>query len=195
MGPYDQSAIATALRFTPDELALNRAGRVSDRQRDVLGRARKRGRAFLLFVLLVMVAFVVVVVVVIVPKVKDAKGDGSTPVVPIVGGAIGFVVVVMFLSLLRSRRSLDRLASGVVLAVTGPAKTRVHRMPGNVGDLQGGTAGTDGGVRYELTIGKTMFFVPGRVVLDAFQDGAAYRGYYATGRTRGSNALLSAEPV
>ena len=53
--------------------------------------------------------------------------------------------------------------------------------------------GYGGGVRYEVTIGGTRFFVASRAVLDAFDDGETYRGYFVG---RGTMAtLLSAEPV
>ncbi len=66
-------------------------------------------------------------------------------------------------------------------------------MPGNVVDAGAPGVGYGGGIRHELTIGSVLFFVPGQAVLDAFQDGRPYRGYYVG---RGvMNTLLSAEPA
>ena len=182
------------LGFGPDELAANRAGRLSERQRATLQRARSGGRRYGLFVLALVVVFVVAVVVVLVPKIKQqANGSGDkVPVVPIVVGVLALVVLVMGLSIWRSRRRLDRLASGRVLEVTGPARGRARRMHGNVDS----DFGQGEGLRYELRIGDTTFFVANQRVLDAFAADGVYRAYYAAGGGHAVlNRLLSAERV
>jgi hypothetical protein len=63
-------------------------------------------------------------------------------------------------------------------------------MPGNIGD---GGPDYGGGIRLDLTIGKTMFFIPSQVILGAFATGATYRVFYATGGHRVYNRILSAE--
>jgi hypothetical protein len=194
MGPDGLSTIAAAVGFSPDELALNRVGRVSDRQRTRLAQMRRGGRIGLVVIGLFAIAFVVVIAVVLVPKLtKQQHGSSKVPIVPIVAGVLAFVLLVMTLSIVRSRRRLDRLASGVVHEVNGPARTRVHVLPGNVDD-SGGSEG--GGTRYELTIGSTTFYVGGKHVLDAFADGGVYRAYFATGGGHTVwNRLLSAERI
>jgi uncharacterized membrane protein YhaH (DUF805 family) len=186
--------IAAVVGFNADELSLNRAGKLSDRQRSFLQRARKGGRRYGWFIIGVLVVFVVLIVVLLLPKLtKEQKGSGEdVPIVPIVLGVLAFVVLVMVLSFLRSRRRLDRLASGRVLTVTGPARGRARRMHGNIeSDIEYG-----GGTRYELTIGSTTFFVAGQRVLDAFATGGVYRAYYAAGGGHAvMNRLLSAERV
>jgi hypothetical protein len=180
--------------FTADDLALNRAGRVSDRQRATLQRARTGGRRYGLLVLALLIVFVVAIVVVLVPKLnKEQHNSGEkVPIVPIVLAVLAFVVVIFGLSLARSRRRLDRLASGRVLAVSGPARVRAHRIRGNTeGDLEYG-----GGIRYELTVDTTTFFVASQRVLDAFATGGIYRAYYAAGGGHAvMNRLLSAERI
>jgi hypothetical protein len=99
----------------------------------------------------------------------------------------------MALSVLRTRRRIGRLASGVLHEAVGPAKTRVHRISGNVGDISGGGGEYGGGIRLELTIGKTMFFIASKAILDAFVTGATYRAFYATGGHRVYNTILSVE--
>ena len=105
---------------------------------------------------------------------------------------LAFVVVIFGLSLARSRRRLDRLASGRVLVVSGPVRVRAHRMRGNIeSDIEYGE-----GIRYELTVGTTTFFVAGQRVLDAFATGGVYRAYYAAGGGHAvMNRLLSAERI
>ena len=103
------------------------------------------------------------------------------------------VTIVIGLLLLRLRRRLNRLASGAVLRVEGPVRTRAHHLGGNISDA-GPIYG--GGVRYELTIGPTTFFVAGPQVLGAFDSAAIYRAYYAAGGGHAVyNWLLSAEQI
>lgn len=193
MGSSQTSRISAALDFTDEELLANRAGRVSDRQQAKLSRSRRTGRIGLLVMGLVVVAFAVIILTVVVPKISRQNSDDSTPIVPIVVGVLAFMVLVMTLSITRTRRRLNRLGSGNIALVTGIAKTRARRIHGNVVDASAPGSGYGGGMRYELTIGSVRFIVPSQAVLDAFEDGRAYRGYYA-GRGLIST-LLSAEPI
>jgi cytochrome c-type biogenesis protein CcmE len=197
IAPMDPTVLAGRLGFSVEELALNRTGRASPAQLARLQRDRKRGRWWLVFVALFAVAFVAVAASIMIAQLKDHgdKSSSSVPVVPIVIGVLAFVVLLVTLSLVRSRRSLDRIASGDVHQVTGPAHGRVRRMHGNVADPSAPGSGTSGSLRYELTIGDVRFFVAGRGVLDAFADGAGYRAYYVAGGNRVMNILLSAEAV
>jgi uncharacterized membrane protein YhaH (DUF805 family) len=169
----DPTVLAGRLGFSAADLAMNRAGRASPAQLARLQRDRKHGRWWLVFVLLFLVAFVGVVAFVMIPRLKDAdtESSSSVPIVPIVIGVLAFVVLLMTFSLLRSRRSLDRIASGTVHQVTGPASGRTRRMHGNVADPSAPGSGYGGGLRHELTVGGVRFFVSGKAVLDAFVDG------------------------
>lgn len=191
------AALSSAVGFTADELALNRAGRLSDRQRDTLATVRRSGRTGSVVMAGFLLAFIVVIAVVVLPKLNDhRRGSSQVPIVPIVAAVLGLVVVVFALSALRLRRRLNRLTAGSVLRAEGPAHTRVHRLGGNVPDV--GTAPIyGGGVRYELTIGAATFFVAGPAVLEAFSGGAAvYRAYYAAGGGHSVyNRLLSVERI
>jgi hypothetical protein len=84
---------------------------------------------------------------------------------------------------------LGRLSSSKVREVVGAARTRTRRGPVAPDPAYAG------GLRYELTIGKMTFLVRNQAVLDAFADGGNYRAYYASGGSRFSNVLLSAERV
>lgn len=185
--------IGAALDFTDAELRGNRDGRVSERQSARLGRSRSRGRIGLVVMALFVLAFIVVIVAVVLPKIPKKQSDSSPPLVPIVIGVLAFVFLVMALSIARTRRRLNRLTSGTIAEMTGAARTRAHRIRGNVVDVSAAGVGYGGGIRYELTIGSVRFFVPSQAVLDAFEDGRSYRGYYVG---RGiMSTLLSAEPL
>lgn len=189
MSPFGPASLSGVLDFQPEELMLNRAGRVSARQLAVLRRARRWGSMWLVFVGLVVLAFVGVIVLVLLPQLDSRPaGDGPAQTTPIVMGVIAFVVLLMLLSILRTRHSLSRFASGAIHVTSGPAHGRVRRLGGNLEDAAGS-------VRYELTIGPTTFFVRGPGALAAFIDGAPYRAYYAAGHGRAMNRLLSAEPL
>ena len=185
--------MGATLDFTDEELRDNRAGRVSARQQARLGRARKTGRIALAVMALLVIAFVVVILTVVLPKISKQQSDKSVPIVPIAIGVLAFMVLVMALSIARSRRRFNRLATGNVQKTTGVAKTRARRIHGNVVDASAPGLGYGGGLRYEVTIGSVRFIVPSQAVLDAFEDGRSYYGYYAG---RGFiSSLLSAEPV
>jgi hypothetical protein len=185
--------MGAVLDFTDEELRANRAGRVSERQQARLGRARKTGRIALVVMAVLVIAFVVVILTVVLPKISDQQSDKSVPTVPIAIGVLAFVVLVMALSITRSRRRFNRLATGTAQTTTGVVKTRARRMHGNVVDTSAPGLSYGGGMRYEVTIGSVRFFVPSQAVLDVFEDGRSYHGYYA-GRGLISS-LLSAEPV
>ncbi len=176
--------------FTQEEIAANRAGRLSDAQRERMKSSRSRGRAGTVVMSVVVVAFIAVITVVILPRVSNGPGSSTSVLASI--GALGLIAVVMSISILRTRRSLDKLVPAQVERIEGVTATREHALHGNVGDPSTGMIGYGGGVRYEVTIGGTRFFVQSKAVLDAFEDGRSYRGYYVG---RGIMAtLLSAEP-
>jgi hypothetical protein len=188
-------ALGKLLGFDDDELVLNRAGRLSPRQAETLRAASRGGNKYLIFVLLFMVAFVVVVLAVVVPKATKHSGASSVNLTPIIVGVLAFFALVVGLSMARTRTRLRRLASGVVLTVAGPARTKARRMGGNV-NLDAGGGAYGGGMRYELSIGATTFFVRGPEVLAAFDDGGTFRAYYAAGGGHAvMNRLLSIEPI
>ena len=186
--------LGAVLGFSADELERNRAGQVSERQRGTLQKMRRGGLQWLIVMAVVAIGFGIYAGVYLIPKLnKQQHGTSKLPYGAIVYGALALVVLIIALSVFRTRRRLGRLASGTVHEVVGPAKTRVHRIAGNVGDISGGGGDYGGGIRLELTIGKTMFFIPSQEILNAFVAGATYRVFYATGGHRVYNRVLSAE--
>jgi hypothetical protein len=191
---FDPSRLAAVLGFTPEELIMNRTGEASDRQRATLQRKRSSGLIGLAFVGVFAIGFGIFATVYLAPKLNDNQhGSSKAPITAIVWGAVGLVALVVLLSALRTLRRLRRMSSGKVREVTGAARTRAHRMPGNMSDSVLPDYG--GGIRHELTIGKTLFIVRGQAVLDAFDQGGTYRAYYTTGGGKLFNVLLSAERV
>jgi len=187
--PEDATGLAAAIGFSDDELALNRAGKLSPAQNDRVQHDRRLTNVVSFIPLLIIVAFVVVIAVVVLPKLSNQKGSGSSSTAPLVIGVLVLFGVVGLISFFRLRRSMTRRASGRVSRTEGATKTRRHVIHGNVTS----TGAYGGGVRYELTIGRVRFFVPSQTVLDAFDTARQYRGYYVG---KGLYAtLLSVEPL
>jgi hypothetical protein len=176
MDARSQLILSAVLDFSTDELAANRTGQLSERQAAKLRTARSRSRAATGVVAMVALAFIVVVAVVLLPRLSAGKHPSSSEV-PYVVGALILVALVMSQAVFRTRRALNQTVAGRISMAEGVARTRVHRMGGNVGDPQSGIPGRPGGARCELTIGGIRFFV-NPSVLAAFSDGRAYRGYY-----------------
>jgi hypothetical protein len=183
--------LAAALGFTEHELDLNRAGRVSDRQRVGLERSRSWTRGGNVVMSVVLLAFVGVAVAVVVPR-MGGSGPSNGSLVPMAVGAVALVVVIGVGSGVRSLRAAARRASGRVNRVEGPAATRVVILHANVADVSSGGFAYGGGVRYEVTVGARTFIVATQAVLDAFEPAQHYVAYYA-GDDRFAS-LLSAEP-
>lgn len=192
MHPSDSQAIARALGFSEDDLATNRAGLLSGAQRQRMQKSRSQGRIMSSVVGLITVAFIAVIAIVYLPHLAQEPGQGSSSLVPIVIGVLAVIAVIMTLSMLRTRRALNRLVTGRIERAEGAAATRVRRIHGNVGDPQGGVPPRGGGVRYELTIGGVRFIVKNAAVLSAFEDGQRYCAYYVGQGLMAT--LLSAEP-
>lgn len=192
MSSQDRPSLAEALSFTEEEIAANRSGRLSEAQRERMKSSRSRGRAGTVVMGVVVVAFIAVIAIVLLPKLSIQTGPGSSTSVVAAIGALAFILVVMSISIRRTRRSLDKLVPAQVERIEGVTTTREHQIRGNVGDPSSGMIGYGGGVRYEVTIGNVRFFVRSKAVLDAFDDGRNYRGYYVGKWIMAT--LLSAEP-
>ena len=191
VGSDDGTAIlGPALGFTADDLESNRAGRLSEAQHELVLSHQRRANALTAVSVLIFLVFFGVIAAIVIPQVSNQKGSGSSSEVPLVIGVLVLMVVLLGLSALRTRRNFARRTGGLVSRVEGPAKTRVHHIHGNI--ASGVPYG--GGIRYELTIDHVMFIMPSHKVLDLFEAGAPYRGYYV-GKARGTITLLSAERV
>jgi hypothetical protein len=193
--PFDEPRIAAAVGFSPEELALNRQARLSERQRVLLSSVRRGSLIGTLIVGVIAIAFFVVVLVVVIPKATHGEhGAALRDSKRAVYGALAVVLVILLVFWTRAVIRFNRVASGRVKYVEGPARTKARRMPGNVTD---GGAGPiyGGGMRYEVRIRKVTFFVRDPAVLDVFTAAGTYRAYYAAGGGKILNLLLSVERI
>ncbi len=192
MDARSQLVLSAVLDFSADELAANRTGQLSERQAARLRTSRSRSRAATGVVAMVALAFIVVIAVVLLPRLSTGRHPSSSSAIPYVIGALFLVGLVVSQAVFRTRRALNQTVTGRISMAEGVARTRVHRMGGNVGDPQSGIPGRPGGARCELTIGGIRFVV-NPSVLAAFNEGRAYRGYYVG---QGLHAtLVSAELI
>lgn len=181
-----------ALDFDDVDLAANRSGVLSERQRERMARLRSRGRSGTVVLAGVVLAVLLLAGLLVVARLSNTAVSGSSPGVPIALGVLGLIALSVAWSIVRTRRALDRF-TGAVLQVTGPARTRTRRIRGSVANPSGSATGFGGAPRYVLIIGERRFVVASSSVLEAFEDGDPYCGYYVG---RGiMTRLLSAEPA
>jgi hypothetical protein len=177
-------ALEAAFDFTADDLAANRAGRLSTVQQGRMSTARTRGQATNLIMGGVFLVLLVVIAIVVLPGAMAPQASGSSAIPP---GFIvlGLVVVagIIALTLLRSRRGINRL-TGAVFPVEGVAHTRAR--------FFGDDSGVDTGMIYRVSIGGKTFVLINQQQVDAFEDGKDYRGYYVKGTVA---VLVSVEPT
>ena len=166
-------ALQAALDFTDDDLAANRAGRLSPAQQTRMGKTQGQGQIANIVFGIVFVVVLAVIAFIVLPPLFAPQPANSSAVPP---GIIG-------LSFLRTRRKL-RGVTGAVLAVEGEAKGNV-KATGNVdqADLM---------MVYRLKVGSVTFALHSADQVAAFRDGARYRAYYVKGTLP---ILISAEPV
>ena len=177
-------ALQAALDFTDDDLAANRAGRLSPAQQTRMGKTQGQGQIANIVFGIVFVVVLAVIAFIVLPPLFAPQPANSSAVPP---GIIVLVIVVVLgiigLSFLRTRRKL-RGVTGAVLAVEGEAKGNV-KATGNVdqADLM---------MMYRLKVGSVTFALHSADQVAAFRDGARYRAYYVKGTLP---ILISAEPV
>ena len=128
MDARSQLVLSAVLDFSADELAVNRAGQLSDRQEARLRTVRSRSSGALLVVVFVTVAFIVVAGVMVASRHSGGKRPGSAGEVPYVVGALLLVALLVSQSVFRTRRALNQMVSGPVSRAEGIARNRgAHR--------------------------------------------------------------------
>jgi hypothetical protein len=181
-------ALQAAFGFTPADLVENRAGKLSPTQHSLMAVHSKRGKTFNLGMGVFFVVFVIIIVVVVLPRMNSSTGSSSSTssAVPpgVIFGVLAIVALVVGLSLVRTRRGMERLTTGAVQSVEGPAKTKATAR-GNVDQMTVMPV-------YRLTVGKVTFPLSNGQQLSAFDEGATYRCYYIKGTLP---VLISAEQV
>ena len=174
------NGLEAALGFSGDELALNRQGRVSDRQQAMLTRAKKTVNVFSIFVIVVAVVFVGIGVVV--------ASSGSSELVLPIAGAVLLVGLIMGFSIRRTVRAASRVATARIQHAEGLVAHRVVKLHGNVDDPS-----SMGGVRYEIEVGGERLVVLSEAAMNSFVEGSPYRVHFV--REASLHVLLSAEPL
>ena len=163
----DSERMMTALKFTTDDLAANREGRLSAAQRVRLRRDRRRA-------VWIGVALVVVVVLVATALLYAGQVNG-TPVLTFIGVAVTVCSAVVSGMLVRNwYRLTSDLDGGMVQVLAGTMQHTV-RVTGRVAVY---VLKIDG---HELTVTKSVFL--------SLRNGGDYRLY----RTPAARVLLSAE--
>lgn len=175
-------ALKAAFQFTDDDLAQNRAGRLSPTQQTRMAKSRRGGQIVNLVMGAIFIVGLVIIAIVVLPGSLAPQPSTSSAVPPgIIVLVLAVVVVIIALTLLRTRRRLTRL-TGDVFTVEGPANTRVRAFAEE----------TVVAVTFRLSIGKTTFVLSDQQQLDAFEDGKPYRAYYVKGTLP---IIVAAEPA
>lgn len=171
--------LQAVLGFSAEELALNRAGHVSDRQQQLLGRVEKTTNVASVMMIVVVLVFVGVAV--------GVSASSSSQLAPVIAGAVALVVVVMGFSIRRTIRAGARVATARVQHAEGPVKHHVVRFGESV-DAPG-----SGGIRFDIRVGGEQLTVPTQAAMETFTEGAPYRVHFV--REASLHVLLSAEPI
>jgi hypothetical protein len=174
------NGLEATIGFSSEELALNRQGRVSDRQQAMLTQAKKTVNVFSVFVVVVAVVFIGIGVTV-------ASSSSSELILP-VAATVVVVGLIMFLSIRRTVRAAGRVATARIQHAEGPVAHRVVKLHGNVDDPS-----SMGGVRYEIEVGGERLVVLSEAAMNSFQEGSPYRVHFV--REASLHVLLSAEPL
>lgn len=176
-------SLAETFDFTPDDLALNKAGKMSARQRERVGRI-VRGRGFIyLFYAAVGIAVFGIIWAQLAPQLSALNGDlgrlwseGSTlrQAMMCITVLVPAILVLYFLAWLTGFTALRR---GEVKAARGPAR------------LIDGSK--DRGRRLSFVVVGGVYFQVAPPLLAAFKEGRPYTLYYVA--MRPAHAVLSAE--
>ncbi|HLY28349.1 MAG TPA: hypothetical protein VKQ72_18520 [Aggregatilineales bacterium] len=184
-----QQGLMQAVPFTAEELNMNRSGTVSEAQRARLGKQAggTQAAALVMFVVFILIIAGIFAYLFVFTHTGDSllkmfTQDPST--LPIVGGVLGVVALIIFGSFLRTLLRTSDLRSGKISVAEGKARVKTTRM--TVGYVATVATG------YELIVGRVKFYVA-RGVLDNIIEGAKYRIYYV--KNYPMHAVLSLEEV
>ena len=168
-----KESLMEAVKFTDADLEANRNGTVTEAQRAKLGKTlgMTRGATILGFGLFIIVIVAIGVYFFVFSDSGKAllqSNSDDTPVGPIVVGVLAAVVVIIFLSSLRTLTRMNDMARGKVSVAEGTAKLKTYSERTGIGI----------GMRsYQIKIGKTNFHVQS-AVFNAFVEGGSYRVFY-----------------
>ncbi len=187
-----------ALDFTPEDLAANRQGTLTDAQRERLKLLMAQGARTALVVAAVVILIVVAVCVYIllgsagiVPLPEEVFGSNALLIVGVMALVMVFYVGMLLISMSRTRR----MGSGntKITALTGKVKVSTQGM--GYAPTAYAVARTAGAptVSYVIHVGREKVYITDQAVAGAFQSGATYR-VYVVGKKPGY-ILISAEAL
>src|SRR5258708_38001186 len=184
---FDQDlkeSLMQAIKFTPEDLEANRNGTITEAQRAKLGKNAGFTRGITLFmygVFIVMIIGIGAYFFVFSDTGQNLlkSSNGDTPIGPIVIGVLSAVVVIVFMSALRTLMRTNDMAKGKVSVTEGPAKLKTY--PAGYWMRS-----------YQAKIGKTNFHVQ-QPVFNAFVEGGSYRLFYI--KIPPTNYMLSIEQL
>lgn len=169
--PIDLNAQLRQLGFSLEDLAANRSGSLTERQRDEIANRQtiyvRNGR----FMLLVMwLGFATVIVgFQLVPLLLGSKSlDSFNAELPYIGLSLLILSGLMGVALVWSIIGARNLMSGTIRVAEGQAKVRIRTLPGRYKHYP----------RCEVKLGGRTFLLVDRNQFDAFVDGVGYRVFY-----------------
>lgn len=179
-----QEELMRAVPFTAQDLEANRTGRTSEAQRARLGKQSGYTR------IVTLVTFVIVILVFagIGAYLFVFSNNGQSLLkmfaqapntLPIVAGAMAAVILVIFLSFLRTLRQTTDVSRGKVRVTEGTATLKTVNSGYNL-------------TSYQVKVGKINFYVQ-ESVFQCFIEGAPYRIYYI--KNPPINTMLSVEQI
>lgn len=182
--PTDLNARLYTLGFTPEDLAANRTGSLSERQRGEVAyyqRIYVRNGRFVMLIMWVGFALLIVGSQVL-PLLSGSKTiDSFNAELPYVGLALLILSALVGFALLWSVFSGRDLMNRTISSAEGQAQVRVRPIAMRYRTY----------LRCEVKIGGRTFLLADQNQFDAFVDGVSYRVYYI--RYRPLHVILSAE--
>jgi len=184
-----KQGLMQAVPFTEEELNTNRNGMISEAQRARLGKQAggTQTATLIMFIIVILMIAGIFAYLFVFTHTGDSllKMFTENPsTLLIVGGVLGLIILIIFLSYLRTLMRTSDLRRGKVSVAEGKARVSSTRM--TVGFVA--TIATS----YELKIGRIKFYVT-KGVLDNIIEGAPYRIYYV--KNYPIHAVLSIEEV
>lgn len=185
----ENQRLAQALEFSQEDLALNKAGSISDRQKEVVAQIMRwrygsRSCAILVFLISLGVLWVVGFSLLREEMITPAS-QNQLSIIYTSWLAVGGVIVAAFLSFLWIDRSrANDLRQGNVKTVEGPAALDIRELKG---------ARLYGVKAYYVSVGGIEFQLADKKQYEAFEAGRAYRFYYL--KNPPTHTILSVESI
>jgi hypothetical protein len=167
----ENKQLETYFNFDSADLAANRAGNLTQKQRDRLAKAERNTR------LVSVVLAAISIILTIIPVIRLLTGLFSI-------GAIIWAVIAAFCAFIFTRRSVEKIHDDIVRKVIGPARIKAERVSSDSSNEK---------LDYELRIGDEIFDVESEIT-EYLQPGDMVAVYYlADPHTKSPQEILSLE--